>query len=134
MDLDSLLRAAHSLAHRVEPGDTALAYGSGGVEVLATPALVGLMETAARDAVQQALPPGTTTVGSLVNIRHLAPTPVGRDVRVSAAVTAVDGRRITFRVEADDDAGRVGEGVHERVVVDLARFGRSVAARYGASS
>lgn len=131
--MDSLKLSTRTLSHRVELDDTATAYGSGGVDVLATPALVALMEQVARDTVQNSLPDGHTTVGALVNIRHLAPTAVGREVRVSATVTGIEGRRISFHVEAHDDAGMVGEGIHERVIVDASRFAHIVATRYDAS-
>ncbi|MCU0611346.1 MAG: thioesterase family protein [Candidatus Eisenbacteria bacterium] len=130
MDLSGLLNTEHSISHLVDTLDTAVAFGSGGVEVLATPALVALAETAARDAVQKLLPPGYTTVGSVINLRHLAPTPAGREVRVTSRVIAVAGRRITFEVSARDDAGTVGEGAHERIIVDLARFTDKAAARF----
>lgn len=101
---------------------TADAYGVAGVKVLATPAMIAFMELASAQAVQPALEPGMTTVGSEVNIRHLAPTPVGDVVRVRSELLEVQGRRLTFRVEARDSAGLVGEGVHSRFVVSLVRF------------
>ncbi|MHB1161868.1 MAG: thioesterase family protein [Chloroflexota bacterium] len=107
---------------RVTQDMTADAYGVVGVKVLATPAMIALMELASWQAVQSALEPGMTSVGSELNVRHLAPTPVGDVVRVRSELLEVQGRRLTFRVEAWDSAGQVGEGVHSRFVVSQARF------------
>src|SRR4029079_436542 len=102
--------------------DTAPHIGSGKIKVLATPVMVSLMEEAALDAVEGLLPHGHQTVGTRLNITHVAATPVGLQVVAHAELTKVDGRRLTFRVWADDKVDRIGEGVHERIVVDVARF------------
>lgn len=102
--------------------DTAPHVGSGKVKVLATPVMVSLMEEASLNAVEGLLPPGHQTVGTRLDITHVAATPVGLRVRAGAEVTRVDGRRLTFRVWADDEKERIGEGTHERIVVDVARF------------
>ena len=102
--------------------DTAPHVGSGKVKVLATPVMVNLMEEASLNAVEGLLPPGHQTVGTRLDITHVAATPVGLRVRAGAEVESVDGRRITFRVWADDEKERIGEGTHERIVVDVARF------------
>ncbi|HYC46007.1 MAG TPA: thioesterase family protein [Burkholderiales bacterium] len=102
--------------------DTAPHVGSGKIKVLATPVMVSLMEEAALNAVEGLLPAGHQTVGTRLDITHVAATPVGMRVTAGAEVTAVEGRRIVFRVWADDEAERIGEGVHERIVVDVARF------------
>ena len=102
--------------------DTAPHIGSGKVKVLATPVMVSLMEEAALDAVEGLLPQGQQTVGTRLDITHVAATPVGLHVVAHAELTQVDGRRLTFRVWADDEVDRIGEGVHERIVVDVARF------------
>jgi len=96
--------------------------GSGEVPVFSTPNLVLLMEEAAVDAVRSYLEEGETTVGSLVNIRHVAPTPSGLQVTATAVLTQVDGRRLVFRVEANDAVEKVGEGIHERYVAGRERF------------
>jgi fluoroacetyl-CoA thioesterase len=101
---------------------TAARYASGLVPAYATPALVGLMESAAFSATKAQLPAGQTTVGAEVNIKHLAATPVGMRVRAHAEVTRVEGRRIFYTVEAWDEVEKVGEGTHIRVMVDEARF------------
>jgi predicted thioesterase len=100
----------------------ASAYGSGSVDVYATPAMIGLMEQAAVNAVDHLLPPGQSSVGTRVDVQHLAATPPGVEVHARAELTAVDGRRLTFRVEAFDRAEKIGSGTHERVIVDLARL------------
>ena len=102
--------------------DTAPHVGSGKVKVLATPVMVSLMEEASLNAVEGLLPPGHQSVGTRLDITHIAATPVGLRVRAGAEVLHVDGRRLTFRVWADDDKERIGEGTHERIVIDVARF------------
>ena len=106
-----LVEAVHSARH----------LGSGNVEVFATPELVRLMEQASVAAVDHLLPPGHRTVGTAVAIRHLAATPVGMEVVARSEVIAVEGRRITFRVEAHDATEKIGEGTHERFIIELER-------------
>lgn len=106
----------------VGEAQTAAAFGAGGVQVLGTPVMIGLMENAAWRLVQPALELGETTVGTLVNVRHLAATPVGREVTATAELIEIDGRRLVFRVTARDDKQLIGEGVHERSRVLLERF------------
>jgi len=106
----------------VEPIHTARHLGSGSVEVLATPEMIRLMERAAVAAVDHLLPEGYRTVGVALDVRHLAATPVGMEVVARAKVTGVDGRRISLRVEAFDPVEKVGEGTHERFIIDLAKF------------
>jgi fluoroacetyl-CoA thioesterase len=106
--------------------DTAPHIGSGKIKVLATPVMVSLMEQAALNAVEGLLPEGHQTVGTSLNITHTAATPVGHRVVARAEVTRVEGRRLTFRVWADDEKERIGEGTHERIIVDVARFDRRV--------
>ena len=101
---------------------TAAHLGSGLVPVLATPALVALMEMAAVAALEGHLPPSKTSVGVRIDVRHLAATPVGMAARAEARLTSVEGRHLTFQVEAWDEAERIGEAVHERAVIDEARF------------
>lgn len=101
---------------------TAQALGSGDMEVLATPAMVALMENAAMLAVAAHLPEGSTTVGSMIETSHLRPSKPGMAVRATATLVEVDGRRLTFDVRAEDEAGTIGEGRHIRYVVDRDRF------------
>jgi fluoroacetyl-CoA thioesterase len=114
---------------RVEPDMTADKWGNPGVMVLATPHLVGLFEGAAVRALDGQLEPGQSSVGTHVDIRHLKATPVGDTVTLTAEVTAIDGRRITFHVTAQDSGGMAGEGTHERVLIDLERFMQRVGTR-----
>jgi fluoroacetyl-CoA thioesterase len=108
---------------------TAALYGSGLVPAFATPALVALMENASVAAIQRHLDAGQTSVGIEVNVKHLAATPVGMTVRARSEVTAVDGRRITFQVQAWDDKEKIGEGTHVRAIVDDARFKERMATK-----
>src|SRR5262245_22435297 len=96
--------------------------GSGGIDVFATPAMIALMEGAAVAAIDHLLPEGQVSVGTMVNVRHLAATPIGRSVRARAEVTGVDGRQVTFTIQAWDDHELIGEGTHTRVMIDTARF------------
>lgn len=102
--------------------NTAAAVGAGGVEVFATPMMIALMENAAWRAVADHLDEGFVTVGTLVNVRHLAATPLGQQVRASAELIEIDRRRLVFRVEAYDEQQKIGEGIHERFIVQLQRF------------
>lgn len=106
----------------VSEADTAARWGSGLVPVYSTPALVGLMENTAVVALSGHLPAGQTTVGGRIDVRHLAPTPVGMKVRAVAELTAIEGRKLVFRVEAWDKVEKVGEALHERFVIDEAKF------------
>ena len=106
----------------VEREDTAQVVGSGDLLVYATPCMAALMEGAACEAIAPALPEGKTTVGTELNIRHLSATPVGLEVRAEAEVTEVEGNTITFSVTAYDEAGKIGEGIHKRVVVTAQKF------------
>lgn len=101
---------------------TALVMGSGDMEVFATPAMVALMENAAMKAVAEALPAGSTTVGSEMNCSHIKPSKVGATVTATAVLTEVEGRKLTFTVGAKDNDGIIGEGVHIRFIVDRERF------------
>ena len=113
----------------VHEENTALHLGSGNVAVLATPEMVRLMEKAAVAAVDHLLPDGYCTVGVEVDVRHLAATPLGMRVRAQAELIAVEGRKLTFRVQADDEVEKVGEGEHRRVIIDLETFKEMVEAK-----
>lgn len=106
----------------VEREDTALEVGSGSLLVYATPCMVALMEGAACDAIAEALPEEKTSVGTALNITHLAATPVGLEVYAEAEVTEVDGSTLTFAVTAYDETGKIGEGTHKRAVITTQRF------------
>lgn len=107
---------------RVGEEQTAPRVGSGRVRVLATPVMINMMEAAALDAIERLLPPGHQSLGTHLDVGHYAATPVGMTLRATAAVTKIDGRNVTFRVEAFDDRERVGDGTHTRVVVNVERF------------
>ena len=113
----------------VVPENTAQHMGSGHVAVFATPAMIALMEQAAVAAVTPHLPPGWQTVGVHVDVHHLAATPLGLTVTARAELLKVEGRRLTFRVTAHDDQELIGEGTHQRVLIDLERFQARVAAK-----
>jgi predicted thioesterase len=105
---------------------TAPFVGSGRVRVLATPVMINLMEAAALDAVERLLPPGHQSLGIHLDVRHYAATPVGMRVHVTAELIKVDGRTLDFRVEARDEKEAIGDGLHQRVVVNVARFDQRV--------
>ena len=102
--------------------DTAPHVGSGKIKVLATPVLVMLLEEAALNAVEGLLPAGQQTVGTRLDISHTAATPVAMRVYAYAEVIKVEGRKLTFRVWAEDEVERIGEGIHERIIVHVERF------------
>ena len=106
----------------VEREDTAKEVGSGSLLVYATPCMVALMEGAACEAIAEALKEDQTTVGTGLNIEHISATPVGLEVRAEAEVTAVEGKVITFEVNAYDEAGQIGKGTHKRVIVSAQKF------------
>ena len=111
-----------SVSTVVDREDTAYEVGSGSLLVYATPCMVAIMEGAACEAIAPALKEEKTSVGTELNISHISATPVGLEVRAEAEVTEVDGNTITFRVTAYDEAGKIGEGTHKRVVVTSQRF------------
>jgi len=109
-------------ATTVDASLLASSVGSGGLEVFSTPSLIALMESAARQAVEALLPAEQTTVGVRIDVQHLAATPLGAQVHARAELTHFEGRRLVFHVEAFDAQEKIGEGTHERMVVDPARL------------
>jgi fluoroacetyl-CoA thioesterase len=105
---------------------TAPRIGSGKVHVLATPVMINLIEAAALAAVEHLLPEGYQSLGTHLDVRHIAATPVGMRVRATAEVTAVNGRTISFNVNVKDEIDLIGHGVHERMVVNVAKFDQRV--------
>lgn len=95
-------------------------------EVYGTPFMIYLMEVAASNAIREHLPAGWVSVGYEVNVKHLAPTPVGRTVTATARLYSVDGRFVKFSVEAHDGVAKIGQGTHVRAVVELARFNKNL--------
>lgn len=112
----------HCMERTVEPGYTAASLRSGLLEVLATPIMIAWMEECCMECVQTKLEEGFGTVGTLVNVTHEAPTPVGGKVTISCFLRQVDGRRLVFAVEASDKDGIIGRGSHERFIVDNVKF------------
>ncbi|HHX21914.1 MAG TPA: thioesterase family protein [Clostridiales bacterium] len=112
----------HELTITVEDKLTAAAVGSGALPVFSTPSMIALMEMCARDAVQPHLDEGWGSVGTLVEVRHLSATPVGLTVRCECELLEVKGKRLLFSVRAYDPHGLIGEGQHERYLVDNEKF------------
>jgi predicted thioesterase len=115
----------------VAPEHTAPRVGSGAIAVLATPVMINLIEVAALAAAEHLLPSGYQSLGIHLDVNHTAATPVGLRVTASAEVVAVEGRTITFRVEARDEREPIGGGMHSRVVVNVARFDQRVQRKLG---
>jgi fluoroacetyl-CoA thioesterase len=108
---------------------TAPRIGSGRVHVLATPVMINLMEAAALDAAENLIPAGHQSLGTRLDVRHIAATPVGMRVRATARLLSVEGRTLEFRVEAHDEKDLIGDGSHQRLVVNVARFDQRVQAK-----
>ncbi len=101
---------------------TAKVLGSGKLDVYATPSMIALMENTASNSVEECLEEGQGTVGTLINVKHTSATPVGMEVTCETTLTEVDRKHLVFEVKAYDAAGLIGEGVHERFIIDNARF------------
>lgn len=106
----------------VEEKHTASAYGSGSIYVFATPAMVGLMENAALNCVEQALGDQWTTVGTHVDISHIAATKMGKEAKAVAELIAIDGKKLKFKVTAYDEDKKIGEGYHNRYIINQEKF------------
>jgi fluoroacetyl-CoA thioesterase len=111
--------------------DTAPHVGSGKIGVLATPIMVNLMEAAALAAVERYMPPGHQTVGTHLDVKHFAATPVGLRVRAHAELVKVEGRTLTFTIRAVDEREAIGEGVHERLIINVERFDQRMQRKLG---
>jgi fluoroacetyl-CoA thioesterase len=110
---------------------TAPSIGSGKVRVLATPVMINLIEAAALAAVEHLLPEGYQSLGTHLDVHHVAATPVGMRVRATAEVVKTENRTVYFRVEARDEKDLIGHGTHERVVVNVAKFDQRVQRKLG---
>jgi fluoroacetyl-CoA thioesterase len=127
MDLAALSAGLKGEARLVVAGQhTAPRVGSGRVHVLATPVMINLIEAAALAAVEHLLPPGYQSLGTVLNIRHIAATPVGMRVTASVQLTRVEGRMLGFVVSCSDEKDLIGDGTHERVIVNVAKFDERV--------
>lgn len=102
--------------------DTAIHYGSGLLDVYATPAMIAFMENTAHKSIGQYLPDEDTTVGIEISVKHLKATPLGGKITCESILTDVDGRKLTFQVKAWDEKGVIGEGIHERFIVNKEKF------------
>ena len=124
MELSDKLRPGLTGTAEIVVGtrDTAPHVGSGKIGVLATPIMVNLMEAAALQAVERFMPPGHQTVGTHLDVKHFAATPVGMRVRAHAELVKVAGRALTFTIRAEDEREAIGEGIHERLIINVDRF------------
>lgn len=113
---------SHTSTTIVNNSNTARTYDSGGLDVFATPAMVGLMENAAMTAVENELPQGSSTVGAHISTSHVKPSKLGAAIKATAVLEEIDGRKLTFKVSACDNDGLIGEGTHIRYIVDIERF------------
>lgn len=115
----------------VTPNKTAKAMGSGALDVFATPCMIALMENTAFESVQAELEEGCGTVGTALNVKHVAATPVGMKVTCDTELIKVDGRALTFLVKAYDACGLIGEGEHERFIISEEKFQAKTDAKNG---
>ncbi|MEA4968174.1 MAG: thioesterase family protein [Bacteroidaceae bacterium] len=106
----------------VNETNTAKAYGSGLIDVFATPAMIALMENTAHSSIQEFLPQGMVTVGIEINVKHIKATPIGKTVKCNSYLEKVDGKRLYFTIEAFDQEGKIGEANHIRYIVDALKF------------
>ena len=122
MEYDLLKGLCHSETLVVEHKDTAAVYGSGSLEVFATPAMIALMEKTCLESVNSKIGEGNTTVGISVNIKHLKASPIGAMIRCDSKLIEVDRRRLVFEVRCFEGNTLIGEGIHERFIVDSEKF------------
>ena len=129
--MEMTIGTRHEVSITVTEEITAAKMKSGSLQVLATPYMVALMEQAASELCDKFVPEGISTVGTALNISHLAPTCVGGNVMAVATLTAFDGRKACFEVEAYDDAGLIGKGTHERFTIRIESFMKKALERKG---
>ena len=134
MDINEIIHPGMTLEKNivVKKKHLAIHLGSGSLGVLATPVMIAFMESLSHQLLAQSLPEGYSSVGAHVDVHHLAPTPLGRTVRVKTEVMEVNGIHVLFNVQAWDEVEQIGNGLHERVVIDYNRFMRRVAAKSAA--
>lgn len=111
-----------SIERKVTEHMTASVMGSGTLDVFATPSMIALIEETAWRSVAPQLESGMATVGTLLNVAHVAPTPVGMTVKCETELTEVDGRRLVFSVKVSDECGEIGRGTHERFIINEEKF------------
>ncbi|MBQ1985284.1 MAG: thioesterase family protein [Clostridia bacterium] len=112
----------HTITEVVTAQKSAEQVGSGLLPVYATPAMIALMEKCASECVAPYIEAGRSSVGTALNIKHLSASPIGMQITCTATLTEVDGRRLVFSLEASDEKGPIGEGTHERFIIDIDRF------------
>ena len=122
MTYEHLLGLTNVVKSVVTAENSALALKSGSLKVFATPAMIRLIEQSAAELVDKNLPGELTSVGIALNVKHIAPTPIGMNVRAEVKIVSVDGRKIFFDVAAFDERGEIGRGTHERFIVDREKF------------
>lgn len=122
---------SHEVNDVVTAANTAKAMGSGCLDVFATPAMCCLMEKAASELMDSLLEEGSTSVGISLSVAHSAATPVGMQVRALAEITGVEGRKVSFKVTAFDEAGEIGSGTHERFIVFKEKFQQKADSKLG---
>jgi predicted thioesterase len=112
----------HTIEKTVEHTDTASSYGSGLIDVFATPAMIGLMENTAQSSLKVHLPEGYITLGIEINVKHMKATPVGMKVKCESKLTRVEGKKLYFELNAWDEKGQIGTGTHIRYIVQADEF------------
>lgn len=117
----------HELAVKTHPEDSAQKFYPHLPDVFATPFLVGLMERVSAELINMHLQPGEQSVGIAMDLKHMAATPLGMQIRVKTEVIAVEGRKLTFRLEAYDEVEKIGEANHERFIIQAAKFNARIA-------
>jgi fluoroacetyl-CoA thioesterase len=130
LDLSKLTAGLEGRAELIVAEEhTAPRIGSGRVRVLATPVMINLMEAAALDAAENLIPAGYQSLGIRLDVRHIAATPVGMRVRATATLRSIEGRTLEFWVAAHDQKDLIGDGTHQRIIVDVARFDQRLQAK-----
>ena len=122
MDFNLNVGMKASVERLVEERDTAVSFGSGMVRVYATPMMIGLMENASLKAVDTHLPEGFATVGTHLDVKHMAATPVGMEVKAEAELIEVEGKKLKFKIVAFDEKEKIGEGFHSRYIIRVDKF------------
>lgn len=122
MDMDMEIGIKHTVTETVTAEKTAANVGSGLLPVYATPAMIALMEKCASECVAPYIDDGKSSVGTMLNVKHFSASPIGMRITCTATLTEIDGRRLAFFLEASDETGIIGEGTHERFVIDVERF------------
>jgi fluoroacetyl-CoA thioesterase len=133
MDYDQIIEPGmtNENTFSVEEAHLAIQVGSGAARVLATPWMIAFMERTSHQLIAQRLPDGYSSVGAMVHVRHLAPSLVGSTIRVKASVLTIEKNRVLLQVEAWDETEKIGEGSHERAIIEVERFLKRASAKQG---